>query len=68
MIGSILPTGGRELASTSIRGNTNFKNNTMYSGSTRLYVGRLAPAVTRDDIADLFKNVGVRIKAMYLQD
>lgn len=40
----------------------------MYSGSTRLYVGRLAPAVTRDDIADLFKNVGVRIKAMYLQD
>lgn len=30
----------------------------MYSGSTRLYVGRLAPAVTRDDIADLFKNVG----------
>ncbi|WFD20779.1 hypothetical protein MCAP1_003033 [Malassezia caprae] len=28
------------------------------SAPTRLYVGRLAPSTTRDDISDLFKNVG----------
>lgn len=39
----------------------------MSDGPTRLYVGRLAPSVTRDDLADLFKNVGVCIY-LYVSD
>ena len=30
----------------------------MSGASTRLYVGRLAPDTTRDDVADLFNRVG----------